>query len=727
MIVKQQDPEEEHGGKRKRILSRRIPSSLHTIEKGDGQRARTGTSRPPPMDVAGTSVGARPGLVADRNSYVGYRARLVFASFLLLFVELALIRWTAANNVYLSSATNFVLLASFLGIGLGFMSASSQREFLRWTPLAFLTLVGFVLAFPVILRSPNSAHPYGGLQHSAALPLPVSLGVLFVFTVAVMAGLGQAVSRIFVELDPLSAYRLDIVGSIAGIAVFSALSFLALPPLAWGVIGAGGLAALLGRTARWWQWAAIGGVALLLAIDSFAPHEQWSAYYKLSVDRRGNATPAVYVTANNVPYQAARSLAVLHAQKTFYFYPYRHVTRAALHNVLVIGAGTGNDVSVALSEGAKHIDAVEIDPSLLRIGRDLNPDHPYQNPRVTTYVADGREYLQDTSQRYNLILFGMPDSLTVLAGQSNLRLEDYLLTIQSIRQVRARLAPGGIFSMYNYYQPYLLARYATTIERAFHHEPCVDVGPSLGRRRLAVLTIRLRRTVPECASLWHGRTVPVATDDHPFPYLRNWTIPVGYLRMLAAILAGAVLLVLVGARGTGSFTGMRRYLDLAFMGAAFLLLETKNIVQFALLFGSTWFVNSLVFAAVLLTVYLAVETASRLRLPRPIVLYGALVASLVVAWLIPQESLLGLPLALRFLAGGALAFAPVFAANLVFAQRFSGVRNSGAAFAANLLGAMVGGALEYLALITGYQFLLVLAGALYSLAFVIGRIGVSRP
>jgi hypothetical protein len=188
--------------------------------------------------------------------------------------------------------------------------------------------------------------------------------------------------------------------------------------------------------------------------------------------------------------------------------------------------------------------------------------------------------------------------------------------------------------------------------------------------------------------------------------------------MLGAIFALSLLLVRVGG---GKLSQMRSYIDLAFMGAAFLLLETKNIVQFALLFGTTWLVNSLVFAGVLLAVYLAVETASHLRLPRPAVLYAALIASLALTWLVPQESLLGLPIVARFLAGSALAFAPIYLANLIFAQRFSDVASSGPAFAANLLGAMVGGGLEYVALITGYRFLLILIGALYGLAFVASR------
>src|SRR5205807_2554752 len=216
---------------------------------------------------------------------------------------------------------------------------------------------------------------------------------------------------------------------------------------------------------------------------------------------------------------------------------------------------------------------------------------------------------------------------------------------------------------------------------------------------------------------WHGTAVAPATDDHPFPYLQTSTLPSAYLLMLGLILLGSVVLIRVGG---GSFSRMRGYLDLAFMGAAFLLLETKNIVQFALLFGATWFVNALVFAGVLVAVYLAVETARRVRLPRPAVLYGTLIASLAVAWLVPQESLLALPVVPRFLAGSAPAFAPVFLANLVFAQRFADVHNSGTAFAVNLLGAMVGGALEYLSLVTGYRVLLIVIGVLYGLAFVTG-------
>jgi hypothetical protein len=171
----------------------------------------------------------------------------------------------------------------------------------------------------------------------------------------------------------------------------------------------------------------------------------------------------------------------------------------------------------------------------------------------------------------------------------------------------------------------------------------------------------------------------------------------------------------------GPLRGMGAYLDLWFMGAAFLLLETKNVVQFALLFGTTWFVNAAVFAGILLSVLAAVEVARRVRLPRPGYLYLALLAALAVTWAVPPAALLDLSVPLRFLAATVVAFTPIFLANLVFAQRFKDTGASTVAFGANLLGAMVGGMLEYLSLLWGYRSLLVLVALLYGLAFLAGR------
>jgi Spermine/spermidine synthase domain len=653
------------------------------------------------------------------------RVRLFGLSFLMLFVELALIRWTAANDIHLAYLTNFVLLGSFLGIGLGFLRANRGPELLPWAPVALAVTVGYVLLFPVYVRL-EDGHMTGAFGWSA-VPRWVALAITFLLTVAVMAAIGHGVARQFVRFAPLEAYRLDILGSIAGIVVFSLLSFLRLPPVAWGAIASVLLLALVGP--RRWQVLGLVAVVALLAVESSHSNEHWSPYYKVTATYvKGQTSVAgvrthgtLTISANNIPHQTAYPVKTLKQIQRFYFFPYRHLNKPP-DNMLIVGAGNGNDVAVALSEGAKHIDAVEIDPEIQSLGKRLHPDQPYENPRVSVHINDGRAYVQNTHNKYDLIVFALPDSLTLFAGQGVLRLENYLFTKQSMERVKSLLKPGGTFAMYNYYESWLRDRYAGTLADVYGQPPCVEVGDPLAGRRQAVLTSGAGATV-NCKTPWKPVKISEPTDNYPFPYLLHRTIPGFYWHTLLLMLGATVLLIGVAGGGPRrAYGGMLRYLDLACMGGAFLLLETKNVVQFALLFGTTWFVNALVFVGVLLSVWAAIEVVRHVKLPPPWVLYALLLVALVVAWAVPGDDLLTLSPVPRFFAAVAIAFAPIFLANLVFSQRFAAVGASTVAFAANLLGAIVGGMLEYLSLVTGYRFLLVIVGVLYAAAFLAYRL-----
>ncbi len=648
------------------------------------------------------------------------RTRLVLASALMLFVELALIRWTSSNNLYLVHLTNFVLLASFLGIGLGFLRGNRGRDLFPLAPLLLAGLAAFVLTFSV--RTGTTTSGGWALVGSFGMPpLPrwLSLTVVFLLTVAVLGTIAQEVARTFSTFEPLEAYRLDIGGSLVGIVAFAGLSFLRMPPLAWAVLAAVAFVVLLGARVRSWRWLPAAGVTVtvvLLGVESFVGSYQWSPYYKIRTETASGGN--VRVDVNNTPLQTSASVDQITADSPFYLYPYTYA--GARDDVLVIGAGTGNDVAVALSQGARRVDAVEIDPALVQIGRERHPDRPYSDERVTVHVDDGRAFMERGAGSYDLILFALPDSATIVTGQSALRLENYLFTTQALERARSLLKPGGTFAMYNYYEPWLLDRYANTIRTVYGAAPCVQLGPTHGQRQQAVLTLRDDASTGGCATTWAptvGELEP-SVDDRPFPYLGTRTIPSFYLWMLALVLAASLVLVRwVG----GPLRRMRPYTDLFFMGVAFLLLETKNVVQFALLFGTTWAVNAAVFTGVLLSVLAAVEVARRVHIARPLWLYVALLAALALAWVVPGDLLLDLPPGPRFAVGVTIAFLPIFLANLLFAVRFKGVGSSTTAFGANLLGAMVGGALEYLALVLGFNALLVIVAICYSLALVTGR------
>src|SRR6266849_4128032 len=335
-----------------------------------------------------------PGVGGNEEPGALVRLRLVLLSFLMLFVELALIRWLGANIVYLSYYSNFVLLGSFLAVA------------------------------------------------------------------AVMAMIGEGVARTFVRFKPLEAYRLDILGSIVGIATFSALSFFDAKPLAWGIITAVALLAAYGRRIGLIPFVALASLAGLLTAQSLTSHDLWSPYYRITV---GADTPAhtIPIMVNGIPHQAITRAA---KRPAIFYRPYTQAPGNPLNNVLVVGAGTGNDVAGALRMGAKHVDAVEIDPMIYKLGRKLNGDQPYQDPRVSVHINDGRAFLSQTEKKYDLILFALPDSLTLVAGQSSLRLESYLFTLQAMQSARAHLVPShGVFAMYNYYRTtWLRDRLAST-------------------------------------------------------------------------------------------------------------------------------------------------------------------------------------------------------------------------------------------------------------------------
>ncbi|MEA2461867.1 MAG: hypothetical protein QOH90_2044 [Actinomycetota bacterium] len=635
----------------------------------------------------------------------------------MLFVELALIRWTGSNVVYLSYFSNFVLLGSFLGIGIGFLRAGSARNLWPWAPLVLAGFVLFVLAFPVEIDRSGSQLIYFGSFSSTGLPTFVMLPVVFIATAAVMAMIAEGVARTFVLFEPLEAYRLDIMGSLAGIVSFTALGFLRAPPIAWGLVATALFLLLVDRPMVWVQAGALLLMCGGLLKESLDPVASWSPYYKVTVLPKG-----VYydVHVNGIPHQAIESTEVRRRVEPIYFLPYERAAGSALDDVLIVGAGNGSDVAIALQHGAKHVDAVEIDPRLQQLGSELHPDHPYDDPRVDVHIDDGRAFLHRTDRLYDLILFALPDSLTLVSGQSSLRLESYLFTQEAMTEARDHLKPEGVFGMYNFYrEQWLVDRLANTLAAAYGHPPCFDpVGPA---GHLALLTAARDESAITCPSPWVATTADVpepARDDYPFLYLKERTIPSFYLLVIGLILGASLAMVRVAS---GSLRQMSSYLDLFFMGAAFLLLETKNVVQFALLFGTTWVVNALVFTGVLLAVLAAVETAKRIRLPDPRYLYGALAAALFAGWIVPPDALLGLGTVPRFFVAAAVAFAPIFLANLVFAQRFKDVGSSSVAFGANLLGAMVGGVLEYVSLLVGYRALLIVTAVLYGLAFLAGR------
>ena len=643
--------------------------------------------------------------------------RLVLTSGTLLFVELVLLRWIPANVTYIGFFSNFLLMASFLGIGVGILLGRRFADG-AWSPFPglLLAVVGLILGAKLDVQLRATDEIFFGLSESHAADVNfVVLPLVFVLVAAVMGALALPLGSLLRSMPPLRAYALDIVGSIGGIALFTGLSVLSTEPPVWF----GVLALLLSALARRLTRVSLVNAAFVLAtcglvIGAATGGDLWSPYYRITVQRPVGSDATISV--NGIPHQAMHRVAQTTAEP-FYDQIYQWFPGRSFAHALVVGAGSGTDTAYALANHVQAIDAVEIDPRILELGEREHPDHPYADPRVHAYIDDGRAFLRSSSDRYDLIVFALPDSLTLVSTSANIRLESFLFTREAFASARDHLTPDGVFVLYNYYrQPWLLAKIQGMLADVFQTGPLVrQYDAAIGSAAVLAASAAAFPASALASAAVPSEAPAAATDDWPFLYLRDRAIAPYYLVALAFILLLAGVATVLSARVVAApLAAFSPHFFL--LGAAFLLLETRSLTIFSLLFGTTWTVNAMAFAAILLSVLLAIAVNAVTRPPR-FVLYSGLAVALVIAYVLPPSALLFDPAWLRYLAAAVIAFAPVFFANLVFTASFRDTRTADMAFASNLIGAMVGGVLEYVALVTGYQALLIIVAVLYAAAY----------
>jgi SAM-dependent methyltransferase len=606
------------------------------------------------------------------------------------------------------------------------------------------------------------------------VPIEAIEGLFFALVALVMIGPGQELGRALNRVpNRIAAYSLNIAGSLAGIGLFAACSWLELAPVWWFALIAIGLGYVLtshGKVRL--RGDVVPVLASLIAIASWTSgvltprnsvaDTHWSPYYRVDYLKALGA-----FSVNLIGFQQMVSRDDDAKPAHAYAVPYllrRDVGGPPFENVLVIGAGSGNDVSRALAWGARHVDAVEIDPVILRIGRRDHPDRPYDDPRVTTHVGDGRNFLRVAEGSYDLILFALVDSLVLHSGHSNLRLESFTFTREAFEDVRRLLAPNGVFVMYNLFrQGWIVERLSDSLQQTFGGAPLVMTLPYRDRIRSDTaggFTILLAghiepirdafRREPEyrvAADTAMSPTVPAgfgdviadegslrlgladivdresltpATDDWPFLYLREPMIPGLSLRGIVVMGAVALIMFLVFMRGAGS-AAWRIDGRMFFLGAGFMLVETKAVVHMALIFGSTWMVNTFVFAGVLVMILGANLYAARTRPASLTPYYWALFAALALNVVVPLDSFLGWPRVWQTLGAGMLVFAPILFAGVIFAVSFSRSLEPNRDFGANVAGAMFGGLAENCSMLLGFQYLTLVIIGCYALSSMFGR------
>jgi SAM-dependent methyltransferase len=387
-----------------------------------------------------------------------------------------------------------------------------------------------------------------------------------------------------------------------------------------------------------------------------------------------------------------------------------------LDRVLIVGGGTGNDAAAALRCGAKHVDVVDIDPNIVEIGRAMHPEHPYSNPAVNVTIDDARHFFHDATPGYDAIVFAFLDSHRLLSTFSSLRLDSYVFTVESFEEARRLLSPSGVqITAFAIDAAWEHSRLYEMLRTAYGEEPIVPKesevfflsGPGVTGTGLSVHP----RPVDGAAVL--------ATDNWPFIYAQARNIPGQYFLALALVL-GISFLAVRWTAGSAAIPDWHFF----FLGAAFLLLETHNVTATALAFGSTWYVNSVVFASILgmalLSNFLMAKFRTVQDLPVALV-YGGLFAALALNWFLPVEVLTGTSFPVRLLTVGGASALPVLFSGMIFARSFKKSADPAHALGSNVLGSVAGGAIEYVSMITGLRFLILLMAVLYGASAIRAR------
>ena len=431
------------------------------------------------------------------------RARTFLVSFTMLFFELLCIRWIPSYVRYLSYFNNFLLLASFLGIGLGMLSARRERFWFPPFPvlLALLVIIIAKTKFQLLINSTQVLY-FGISDQSARAENFLVLPIIFGMVTLCFIPLSRSFGRLFSQLNPLTAYTYDIIGSLAGIATFSAMSYFSLPPLAWFSILSALL--LLLSAKRTVLFVAVVLAATLIEVGQLQAGAYWSPYYKILLRP---AVPNGYlVDVNSTGHQAMISWQY---REPFYKEVYRIFGSGSFHHALILGAGTGSDTATALAYGVDSITAVEIDPTIQQLGAQYNPDRPYSNPRVHVVINDGRSFLQNTTDHYDLIIFALPDSLTLTSSNTSLRLESFLLTQDALATARAHLTSNGVVVLYNYYrQDWLVQKLSNMVGNVFNQRPLVTTYGGTGRAAAIMAGPRLATLPKGEFGTYHEQPLP---------------------------------------------------------------------------------------------------------------------------------------------------------------------------------------------------------------------------
>jgi spermidine synthase len=686
-----------------------------------------------------------------------------------------LIRWIGTEVRIFAYLQNTILVTCFLGLGLGCFTSRKPiviREMLL--PLFILVLL---FAIPVTRNALGHTSDLLNVLSDLVIwgdviiKLPVDnvffvcLGLaitysLMVWILDIFVPIGRVLGRLMDNHpNTILAYSANVGGSLMGTWLFVLLSALYQPPLAWFALVGVMMLFFIGLPSgtRIFNIVLLCTIVCLSWFAGIVPGSievAWSPYQKLVLR---DPLPQDWeigkyvVTVNNTSYQEMIDLNASRTRSDPKQYPpdingfSQYDIPLLLHpdprSILIVGAGTGNDVAAALRHGMKQITAVEIDPSILSLGKRYHPEHPYDSPIVRIVNDDARSFFASCKERYDIISFGLLDSHTTTA-MTNARLDHYVYTLESIKRAKSLLTDRGVMTLNFYAMRYFIAdRMARVLRDVFHEDPIYFRVPSTGYGRGGLMFVSgdhmtVKKQIAQNRNLaffiekwqkenpWNlAYTTRVATDDWPYIYLERSKIPLLYY-----LLAGIMVLLFIRSLKRWNAGSLFTRWNLSswhffFLGAAFLLLEVQNISKSSVVLGNTWEVNAIIISGVLCMILLANLIVSKFPRVSLLPVYLLLFGTCLLLYFVDIARFGFLPYATKAVMVGGFTTLPMIFSGIVFIHSFANIRKKDEALGANLLGALVGALLQSITFVTGIKALLLIVMGLYFLAMLTRPLG----
>ena len=450
-------------------------------------------------------------MIQQDNKSVGKHqiaSELFILSAVSLFVELLIIRWMSADIRAFTVFRTFPLVTCFVGLGVGFALGNDKSY--RMLPVTILIFCATMKVIEFVGLSSLGFPSVGVFQWNNLVVHAVNWqGIMFSLLLVIFelmppfgicVAIGARLGTLFNQLAPLNAYSYNILGALTGSVLFQCLANLGFCP--WQEM----LIPLL--VFVWLQFrrhkvelfglATIVVLPLLFSINQNRPvhplfsvtrpyeisHSvHWSPYQRIDLSIYGtkkrffglelSTNKAFYqYFFNTEPDTPIGKTSLIDCIRLDYALPFK------LNNaksVLVVGAGTGQNVSFALSAGCTDIDAVEIDPGIIHIGKQYNSD--YSSPKVHIICDDARHYFSKCRKRYDVIDFSTLDSHTVAGMGSSVRIDSYIYTRESISKALSLLNDNGVIVIsFATAAPWLRERLFKTFTEAAGYEPMLLQG-----------------------------------------------------------------------------------------------------------------------------------------------------------------------------------------------------------------------------------------------------------